>query len=73
MISETAFALVASLTFTVKDVFRFSETLTLNDAFANPCDQLLKMVDCRTQDMKKEYYERIGDFMTFGILQEWET
>ena len=49
---EVAFALVASLTLTIKDVFRFSSSLDLAVDTESPGEQLLQMVDCRFSDIR---------------------
>ena len=72
LVRDSVFSLIASLTMTVKDVYRFSETLELEDAFAVAGDQRLKMLDCRTPEMREVYWQEIFAFLNFFIDQTWE-
>ena len=72
LVRDSVFSLIASLTMTVKDVYRFSETLELEDAFAVAGDQRLKMLDCRTPEMREVYWQEIFTFLNFFIDQTWE-
>ena len=67
LVKDIAISLVASLAITVKDVYRFSETLELEDAFALPGDQRLRMVACLTSEMREVFMERIMAFLNFEI------
>jgi hypothetical protein len=67
LVKDIAISLVASLAITVKDVYRFSETLELEDAFALPGDQRLRMVACLTSEMREIFMERIMAFLNFQI------
>ena len=64
-------ALIASLILTVKDVYKFSESLSLCDDSAPPGEQLLQMTDCRTAETRAIYYAAIRDFMVFTVDQDW--
>ena len=49
---KIAFELVASLTLTVKDLFRFSEKLLMASDPNTTEEQTLQMVDCRTYETR---------------------
>ena len=67
LVKDTTISLVASLAITVKDVYRFSETLELEDAFALPGDQRLRMVACHTSEMREVFMTQIMSFLNFEI------
>ena len=67
LVKDIAISLVASLAITVKDVYRFSETLELEDAFALPGDQRLMMVACHTSEMREVFMRQIMAFLNFEI------
>ena len=69
---DPVFSLIASLTITVRDVYRYSETLELEDAFAVAGDQRLKMLDCRTPEMREVIWQEVFAFLSFFIGQTWE-
>ncbi len=49
---DVAFDLVASLTLTLRDVYRFSSGLDLAVVSDSPGEQLLQMVDCRFSETR---------------------
>jgi hypothetical protein len=49
---DVAFDLVASLTLTMRDVYRFSSSLDLGHDSDNAGEQLLQMVDCRFSETR---------------------
>ena len=67
MVKDTTVSIVGSIAITVKDVYRFSDILENEDAFAVAGDQKLKMVACHTLEMREIYRERIFAFMNFFI------
>jgi hypothetical protein len=58
-----AFALIASLTLTVKDVYKFAEQLDLGAGFDVPGEQMLQMVDSRFSDTRAIYKLAILTFI----------
>ena len=71
LVRDSAFALIGSVAITVKDVHRYSDSLKLEDPFAIAKDLRLKMVDCRTYDMKEVYMDKILGFLTMYIDKVW--
>jgi hypothetical protein len=67
LVKDTTVAIVGSVAITVKDVFRFSDTLELEDAFALPGDQRLRMVACHTSEMRELFLKQIYAFLNFQI------
>ena len=49
---DAAFAIVAALTLTLKDVFRFAERLTLASDHGALGEQTLEMLDCRSFEVR---------------------
>ena len=67
LVKDTTVSIVGSIAITVKDVYRFSDILEVEDAFARPGDQRLKMFACHTLEMREIYRERILAFFNYYI------
>ena len=68
---KPAFALIASLTLTIKDVYRFSSELVLGVDSDDPGEQELQMVDCRTADTRSVYKMAILEFIFEYLPKTW--
>ena len=66
-----AFGLVASLTLTVRDVFRFAEQLDLGADSDEPGEQALQMVDSRFSETRALYKKAIEQFLTETLPKNW--
>ena len=60
---DAVFALVATLTLSVKDGFRFAEKLTLADPGGPKNEQIWEMQDCRTHETRRLYAVAVLDFI----------
>jgi hypothetical protein len=67
LVKDTTVAIVGSVAITVKDVFRFSDTLELENPDAATGDQLLMMVACHTSEMRELFLKQILAFLNFQI------
>jgi hypothetical protein len=68
---DAAFAIVAALTLTLKDVFRFAERLTLASDHGALGEQTLEMLDCRSFEVRHLYKDAIYDFLLTFLAREW--
>ena len=66
-----AAALVAALTLTIKDVFRFAEELTLSPETTVPSEQMLVMVDCRSYETRQLYWEASLEYGMGFLHRHW--
>jgi hypothetical protein len=66
-----AFALVAALTLTARDVFRFAEQLDLGADSDVPGEQSLQMVDSRFSDTRALYKLAILKFLQETLPKNW--
>jgi hypothetical protein len=68
---KVAIALVAALTLTIKDVFRFAEKLTMSSDTNVPSEQMLVMLDCRGYDIRQLYWHATLDFVMTFLPKQW--
>ena len=66
-----AAALVAALTLTIKDVFRFAEKLTMSPDTTVVSEQMLVMVDCRSYETRQLYWEASLEFLMGYLHSQW--
>ena len=68
---DAVFALVAALTLSVKDVFRFAEKLTLADPGGPKNEQIWEMQDCRTHETRGIYALAVLDFINVFLAKDY--
>ena len=67
LVKDTTVAIVGSVAITVKDVFRFSDSLDIENPDAATGDQRLVMVACHTSEMRELFLKQIFSFLNFQI------
>jgi hypothetical protein len=67
LVKDTTVSIVGSVAITVKDVFRFSDSLDIENPDAATGDQRLVMVACHTSEMRELFLKQIFSFLNFQI------